>query len=59
MEITPGTFIGLSIITFGIILSIGKYQYERNLKNAKKELDEHENSIDQQSEIRRKINGTL
>lgn len=32
MEFNPGTFIGLAIIVFGIILSIGKYQYEHTKK---------------------------
>lgn len=36
MEITPGTFIAVSIIVFGLILSIGKYQYERDLRDKNK-----------------------
>lgn len=32
MEVNFGTVIGISIMAFGIILSIGKYQYERDLR---------------------------
>ena len=30
MEANIGTFIGLGLILFGAVLSIGKYQYERD-----------------------------
>ena len=30
MDFNPGTLIGVFIIAFGLLLSIGKYQYERD-----------------------------
>lgn len=32
MEFNPGTFIGLGLMAFGIILAIAKYQYENDEK---------------------------
>jgi len=36
MEINIGTIIGIVIMGFGLILSVGKYQYERDIKLSKK-----------------------
>ncbi len=33
MEINFGTFIGLGLILFGLILVVGKYQYEKDTNN--------------------------
>ena len=37
MEVNIGTIIGIIIMGFGIILSIGKYQYEQEIKISKKQ----------------------
>jgi hypothetical protein len=33
MEANFGTIIGIAIMAFGIILAVGKYQYEHDLKH--------------------------
>ena len=36
MDVNIGTIIGIVIMGFGLILSIGKYQYEQDIKLSKK-----------------------
>lgn len=36
--VNPGMLIGIGIMVFGIILSIGKFQYEHDLKSKNKSI---------------------